>query len=72
MGPVEALLMTFAYEKRTGETVSKEDMACGKLGQSLQDCDFELANQVFQTTPKCSLQIIKQFVINHTVPRLVS
>ena len=46
VGPVEALLVTFAYEKRTGEIVTKEDMASGKLGEKLQDCDFEMAHQV--------------------------
>ena len=46
VGPVEALLVTFAYEKRTGEVVTKEDMANGKLGKKLQDCDFETAHQV--------------------------
>ena len=39
-------MVTFAYEKRTGEIVTKEDMASGKLGKKLQDGDFEMAHQV--------------------------
>ena len=39
-------MVTFAYEKRTGEVVSKADMASRKLGQNLQDYDFEATQKV--------------------------
>ena len=46
VGPVEVLLIIFAYEKCTGETVSIDDMREGCLGPKLQDCDFDTTMQV--------------------------
>ena len=40
VGPIEALLIIFAYEKRTGETVSLTEMKDGTLGSKLLPCDF--------------------------------
>ena len=46
IGPIEALLMIFAYEKRTGDTVSITEMKDGTLGSKLLPCDFQAATEV--------------------------
>ena len=49
LGPVEALLVIFAYEKQTGDTMSLDEMKDGTLGTKLQPCDFNTATQVILT-----------------------
>ena len=47
ISPVESLLVVFAYEKCTKETVSMEEIHNGSLGPKLTQEDFDTALQVF-------------------------
>ena len=44
--PVESLLVVFAYEKCTEETVSVEEICNGSLGPKLTQEDFDTVLQV--------------------------
>ena len=46
INPVESLLVVFAYEKCTKETVSVEEICNGSLGPKLTQEDFNTALQV--------------------------
>ena len=46
ISPVESLLVVFAYEKCTKETVSMEEICNGSLGPKLTQEDFDTALQV--------------------------
>ena len=46
ISPVESLLVVFAYEKHTKETVYVEEICSGSLGPKLTQEDFDTALQV--------------------------
>ena len=48
--PVEFLLVVFAYEKHTGETVTVEEIQNGSLGPKLMQEDFDTALHVIFNT----------------------
>ena len=46
ISPIESLLVVFAYEKRTRETVTVDKIRDGMLGPKLTQQEFDMALQV--------------------------
>ena len=71
ISPIEALLIVFAYEKRTGEKVTPEQIHDGQIGDKLTKEDFEMALKVFKLVGERSANNCPHEYVDLSLPRLV-
>ena len=70
ISPIESLLVVFAYEKWTQETVTVDEIRDGMLGPKLTQQDFDMALQVKLITSTPSTPLFEKIVCKLFCTRL--